>query len=274
MTKLPLLLLCGCAGDVANGFLLPAYSSCWAHSLAYFESNISVNMYRIRSPVKYLHRSTGKHTHAVSVLPPYAHSTSLREARRDDLSGKEVMLPPAIPSIIADVVTAANETTGGWVLRYADLAPYSEHHWAGLAFLATNALYTWVGFALFDEGQTLFSILVEVAGFISTYYHWQQLRNSGGKPINRAAVTALLIDYVVATITIVLYLISVTQVGFSGSSGAIETATKSMIIAIVGVVCLVSSWRYEYGAPYMLLHGAWHILSALAAKVLFPTAMI
>jgi hypothetical protein len=50
----------------------------------------------------------------------------------------------------------------------------------------------------------------------------------------------------------------------SGRTG--ELPLDCIVLGVAGVLCLIGSWGFEYGVPYLFLHGMWHIFSALCTS--------
>ena len=154
-----------------------------------------------------------------------------------------------------------------WIFSYADLTPYSTSSFEGLVFLATNLFYSYVGIVLFQNNQSFYSLVIEIAGVVSLYYHWFQL-NYG--PNKQQVIKALILDYFIACSTIIL----LTYHSFQLYSITNIIPFSSISLAIVSLSSLGLSWKYEYSLPYMMYHGLWHILSAYAVQELFSTSQI
>lgn len=154
-----------------------------------------------------------------------------------------------------------------WLFSYADLAPYSTSSIEGLVFLATNLFYSYVGIVLFQNNQSFYSLVIEIAGVVSMYYHWCQL-NYG--PNNQQVIKALILDYFIACSTIIL----ITYYAFQFYSITTIVPFSCISLALVALSSLGLSWKYEYGLPYMMYHGLWHILSAYAVQELFFISQI
>ena len=161
---------------------------------------------------------------------------------------------------ISDYIAERKE----WVLSYADLSPYTEKDIIGTLFLSTNLLYFVASTILYFEstaGQSsslfssYFSVLLDLAGLFSSAYHYSQLAYG---PKDVRVVNILLADYVIAILSIFSfsYDLFINHITFEHP--------ESIALTLASVLCLFSSWAYEYGVPYMLFHGSWHILSALA----------
>ncbi|KAJ1403473.1 hypothetical protein B484DRAFT_457541 [Ochromonadaceae sp. CCMP2298] len=159
-------------------------------------------------------------------------------------------------------------TGAKWVLSYADLSPYTEKDLVGALFLLTNACYLWAGVVLQGQGQgqggqvgAQLGWVVEVAGVVSTYYHWCQLHYG---PNRSEVVVALCIDYGVALCSIALYLQSL----YVLIDATAAVPWDSVLLSCSGLLALGLSWVYEFSLPYIIFHGAWHVLSALGAAQL------
>jgi hypothetical protein len=165
------------------------------------------------------------------------------------------------------------ETNAKWALTYADLTPYSEKDIIGFLFLSTNVLYFIAGLQLYFDSTRLlafgentsgefvafFSVIIDIAGLLSSSYHYYQL-NCG--PNNSRVIKALLLDYAVAFLAVMIFVVDLFL-----CHSALEYPI-ALLLAVSSITCLLASWKFEYGIPYMLLHGMWHILSAVAVIIL------
>lgn len=154
-----------------------------------------------------------------------------------------------------------------WLLQYADLRPYSDKNALGILFLLTNVFYEYVGqfiltSAKYSPDQWLYSGTLQVAGIVSSYYHWAQLHYG---PDRDVVYRALLVDYVVASFTIVLFSFRLLQL--YASTGVLPVV--SLALGGLAVISLLLSWKYEFQLPYIVFHGLWHVLSAFSVKQLF-----
>ena len=154
-----------------------------------------------------------------------------------------------------------------WLLQYADLRPYSDKNALGILFLLTNVFYEYVGqfiltSAKYSPEQWLYSGTLQVAGIVSSYYHWAQLHYG---PDRDVVYRALLVDYVVASFTIVLFSFRLLQL--YASTGVLPVV--SLALGGLAVISLLLSWKYEFQLPYIVFHGLWHVLSAFSVKQLF-----
>lgn len=155
-----------------------------------------------------------------------------------------------------------------WLLKYADLRPYSDKNALGILFLLTNVFYEYVGQFIFisakdNPDQWLYSGTLQVAGLVSSYYHWAQLHYGPDRDI---VYKALLVDYVVASFTIMLFSFRLIQL--YASTGVLPVI--SLALGSLAVISLLLSWKYEFQLPYIVFHGLWHVLSAFSVKQLFP----
>lgn len=153
------------------------------------------------------------------------------------------------------------------LFKYADLTPYSAGSFTGLLFLATNILYLKTGWDQIQlRGFDMYSIAVEVAGLISTLYHWSQL-NYG--PNNRLVKAILCVDYLTAGYAILASAsVCVQIVQTSGSWQSLPL--RFVLEGGLGIMFLFLSWteRFSKKESYMVTHGLWHIFSAQAAATL------
>lgn len=163
---------------------------------------------------------------------------------------------------LATFAQTIDERTGGWGLGYADTTPYDDKSIIGILFLATNLFYFWAGFDLLTSKDYLLSATVDVAGACSMYYHWSQIHYG---PDRDEVRYTLLIDYITAFITINLTLIEVVLLLIKVSNNNLcDFPASAIALGSVSVFCLFGSWTFEYGLPYLVLHGFWHIFSSLS----------
>ena len=151
-----------------------------------------------------------------------------------------------------------DDLTGGWGLSYADLSPETETSPLGVTFLATNAFYAAAGLALAMRGELLLGALTEIAGAVSFWYHYSQLKFGQ----NRSEVRlALLTDYVTAGSALILGGSYMVQMGVAAVPFAALAAGG------LSVACLAMCWVWEFGLPYLFWHSMWHVLSAYTGYV-------
>ena len=169
---------------------------------------------------------------------------------------------------LAPLAQIIDRRTGGWGLSYADTNPYSDKTIVGLLFLATNFFFVWAGISLFHADNFFLSASVEVSGLASFYYHWCQIHYG---PKRDEVRVSLLIDYITAFITInltffeiILLLIKV----LDSTDQNFFLSSEPILFGFLGIFCLLGSWAFEYGLPYIILHGLWHIFSATSASFL------
>lgn len=156
-----------------------------------------------------------------------------------------------------------DERTGGWGLGYADTRPYDDKTYVGLLFLATNLCYLWAGIYLYANNNYLLSAAIEVAGFVSLYYHWSQIHFGPNRDEVRYS---LLIDYLAAFAAINFTFIDLVLLLFQVSNiSTCDFPLQSVALGVTGVICLLGSWTFEFGLPYITLHGLWHVFSSLGA---------
>lgn len=166
----------------------------------------------------------------------------------------------SFPTALVPIAETLDSLTGGWALSYANLHPDTPTTPTGISFLATNAGYALVGILLATRGDLTLGILTELAGICSFWYHFSQLNYGEGDMQNEVKL-ALFCDYIFATAALgtgTLYLISM---GFDGIPFEVFIAGGSSI------VCLLLSWVWEFGKPYIFWHSLWHILSAYTGYI-------
>jgi hypothetical protein len=156
-----------------------------------------------------------------------------------------------------------DDISGGWALSYADLSPDSDQTIGGRIFLATNLAYGMAGAIItFVIGDYTLGLLTELCALASYNYHYYQLLAHGQEKADSVRL-ALLVDYVFAGASILtgtIYLWCTIP--------AVGVPTSAVVAAGVGVGFLLASWNWEYGRPYMVLHGIWHLCSATAGYLI------
>jgi len=173
-------------------------------------------------------------------------------------------LPPSVQDFAFNLVAFAGE----WAFAFADLSPETAVTTVGQLFLATNVAYLISGIALYLEGDSALATCSMTACFISFWYHYAQLQSSSIKASKEVQV-ALLVDYAVSFATIGLGLAEVADMGIS------NTPALSLVCGSAAFVFLFAGWFPPFGvpafrprwagsgAPYIFVHSAWHVLSAL-----------
>lgn len=163
---------------------------------------------------------------------------------------------------------AVDGSTNGWALEYADVRPFDEKTWLGLAFLATNCAYFWAGIDLYNTAHPIQSLIIETAGVVSLWYHWGQIHYGPGRD---EVKVSLLTDYLFAGVAInatlleaFIFINNIAAYGIDFN----EVSLNFIIFGFLGIACLFGSWVYAFGAPYIILHGLWHILSGLCTAEL------
>lgn len=151
-----------------------------------------------------------------------------------------------------------DKKTGGFALKYADISPYKPSDTVGISFLATNLFYIAAGIDILNNNQPAYAGIIETAGVISSYYHFNQLYYGPGRAEVRIA---LLIDYFCASLAIIATIYQYATVFFLLH----VLPVKALLLGIVGVSFLLLSWKYEQGLKYIIFHGSWHVFSALSA---------
>ena len=171
---------------------------------------------------------------------------------------------PPLPRLLAEPPSLASSIVDA-LLTYADLRPYNVSSPTGALFLATNALYLSTGLAQMrlPETQSL-GILVEIAGLMSLWYHFSQLRYG---PSSRKVKVALLLDYASAWYAIISGLVIAAQT--LSPYALLHIPFSCVLFSGIGIVFLFLSWveGLNFGVPYMVLHGSWHICSGYAASL-------
>jgi len=158
------------------------------------------------------------------------------------------------------------DATGGWGLAYANLEPETPSSPAGLGFLITNVGYLVAGALLNAKGEVLFGTLTEIAGSISIWYHYAQLRYPSPSVVQDVSKVqlALMCDYVTAAAALITGLLYVIQVGTL-------LPVPCIVAGVLAVLCLVLSWIYEETYAYILWHGLWHVFGAYAGYYIGQT---
>eukprot|EP01041_Mallomonas_annulata_P004196 gene4196-8345_t len=168
--------------------------------------------------------------------------------------------------ILSSLAKRIDSIMGDWWLSYADTTPYNEKTSVGLLFLATNICYITTAIDLWlQSNNILLSLCVATGGLASLNYHTKQI-NLG--PNNEKVHLALLIDYIFAFITIAC---TVCDIGYLFTICFLQHSHMSWTSIIYGTtaaICLVGSWVYGFGLPYLVLHGLWHVLSARTASII------
>ena len=151
-----------------------------------------------------------------------------------------------------------------WAFKYGDTRPFSESSPVGILFLTTNVFYflSTVGLWQIDKSflANIFAFFVDLAGFASLSYHRNQLKYG---PNQIEVYLPLFFDYCAALLactTSVLALYTFYSKGFiydAHVSAAFE-------YGIISAVFFVASWKWDVGISYIVLHGLWHLFSALS----------
>ena len=161
----------------------------------------------------------------------------------------------SVKETLDPLTKTVDNATGGWALGYADLSPENETTPIGVSFLATNIAYASVGFILSMQGDLLLGTLLEIVSIASFAYHYTQLMDPSGRLPSGTVKTAILIDYIFALSSIglgLIYLIIDQQI----------PSIDAIVSGILAFTCLGACWTWEYGLPYIILHGLWHLFSA------------
>lgn len=181
------------------------------------------------------------------------------------------LLPPPlikrVESFTGNFEGFLDRATDGWALSFADLTPESPKTVLGQVFLWTNLAYLIGGVSLtLLYNDFWLAFWTDCAAICSYNYHYTQLQCcSVSEELRDAAKEevrlALLVDYTAAGISILsamYYLISTTWLSHTLS----PEETQAILVAMAGTSCLLLSWKWEYGYPYMFWHGLWHLGSA------------
>ena len=167
---------------------------------------------------------------------------------------------------MAKLAEVIDVRTGGWGLSYADTTPYTETTVTGILFLSTNLMFFWAGYSLYLSGNYLLAVSIIISGIASFYYHYSQVHYG---PYRDEVRLPLLIDYITAFITINLTFFDTILLIYKISNNInCDLTFTPIILGSVSIFCLFGSWIFEYGFPYIILHGFWHIFSALSAASL------
>ena len=213
-------------------------------------------------------------------------STRLQSSSRNDssfnpsrviLDVASELLPPQlaerIESFTGDMEGFLDRVTDGWALSFADLTPESPKTFLGQSFLFTNAAYLIAGLTLTAVYNDFWlAFWTDCAAICSYNYHYTQLQCCAVSDEDRAAAKeevrlALLLDYSAAGVSILsamYYLLTTTLASHTLS----PEEGQAIIASLAGTGCLLLSWKWEYGKPYMFWHGLWHLGSASAGYLI------
>jgi hypothetical protein len=186
----------------------------------------------------------------------------------------------------APVQKLLDDGTGGWALSAANLAPDSHKTINGQVFLATNIGYAVAGLVLTVRGDLWFGLMTDLAAIASFNYHYQQLLGSVPKegasptptmtnggipdPVQTPEMRfALLIDYIVASVSILTGAFYLWQTGQMDS-----IPVEAVEVAVLSLGCLAACWVWEAGQPYMIFHSLWHLFSAYAGYLIGNTHQV
>lgn len=161
----------------------------------------------------------------------------------------------------AEIIRGLDASTGGFALSYAPLGPGQEGSAAGVAFLFTNVFFLVSGLVLGTRGDApQLGCIVDLAGTMSIWYHWSQLRYGEEAPEVRVALLADYLTAIPALLGGMYYAVSVV--------GLPNVPPLSIGLAFAATGSLLGSWVDERPQSYMLLHGGWHVASAAAGYFL------
>jgi hypothetical protein len=228
-----------------------------------------------------------KHNHHVSTLCPlHTTSTSLKSNSENDsffnpsrilLDFASDLIPPELEKRIelwtGEMEGFLDRVTDGWALSFADLTPESPKTLLGQSFLLTNAAYLLAGISLTVVYNDFWlAFWTDCAAICSYNYHYTQLQCCSVSDEEKDAAKeevrlALLLDYSAAGVSIISamwYLLSATLTSHNLSN----EEGIAIIASLAGTGCLLLSWKWEYGKPYMFWHGLWHLGSASAGYLI------
>lgn len=144
-----------------------------------------------------------------------------------------------------------------WGFTYANVRPLRENSIESLIFLGTNVAFFVAGACIESAGNPALGLLAELAGTASIGYHWAQVKYGG---TNRPVVQSLLlIDYALALPTFFFGILYAMQLGSALPLSAVIKAIAACAF-FGGAICVKGP------RAYMVLHGMWHILGALAGR--------
>lgn len=142
------------------------------------------------------------------------------------------------------------------LIGYADVRPFTEKDPESLLFISTNIVFFAVGASLQTTGGApAFGLLTDLAGVASTAYHYTQCAVGGS---TRPAVQAmLLLDYAFAVPSVFAALAYAAELGDALPSSAVW-------LGVAATAALAAGWIWDAPRQYFVIHGAWHVLGALA----------
>lgn len=185
------------------------------------------------------------------------HSQSDDQEKLDDFQGEfEEERSYDNFGILTPIAEKLDSVSGDWALSYADLSPSTPQTMEGRAFLATNVAYAIAGAILGTQGDWFFAGLIELAGAVSFWYHFNQLEL--GK--DRSEVRfALLADYFTAGAALL------TGIYYMADMGISSIPFNALLSGGGAIICLSLCWVWEFGYPYLFWHSLWHLGSAYTA---------
>jgi hypothetical protein len=175
-------------------------------------------------------------------------------------------LPVTAQEFVSNISVLADE----WLLAHPDLNPETPATPLGQGFLSTNIAYLASGTVLRADGDMLLGSMSLVSGFVSFWYHYEQLQSSAKSPDSDSSVRiALLTDYASALTTSILCLIYVSDLEFSSIPiEAFFSCGLAFVFFFAGwfpsfgfLTTIRPKWAGD-GASYIFLHSIWHVLSA------------
>ena len=189
----------------------------------------------------------------------------------------QILSRPSMSSASRDGLSVPQEGTGAllrqalqnsrpwvrrmdWAFTYANVRPYNESSPEALLFLSTNIAFVVAGTAFASVGNSPeLGLLCDLAATASVGYHYAQCRYGGTqRPIVQLA---MLVDYAFALPSMLYGLAYAAQLGDVVPASAI-------ICGAASIAALVAGWLVEGPRAYMFVHGAWHLLAAVAGREL------
>ena len=171
-----------------------------------------------------------------------------------------------------DTVDSFLESETRGLFSYADLSDISnnedgrgerERTCLGILFLISNVPYIIVGQMIVNSGNSIEGVLLDVAGIVSTLYHYCQL--SYGP--NRIEVRrSLLLDYLTASNACLIFIIDALDVAFTFRD---PVNIEGSLPFLTGAMALLALWRSSIvdsdGRKYVFWHSLWHVIGAYTA---------
>jgi hypothetical protein len=245
--------------------------------------------------------TTTRSTTEISPTTPTPNETKDKNTNTSYVNSSQTVqmrLQEQMIQVTQPIQTVLDTVSDGWVLSYANLHPDTPQTLYGQLFLFSNVAYFIVGIIVLQVYQDYwFGSIIEVVSVLSYNYHYQQLLDTD----RNAVRLSLLLDYMGACLTIgtgFYYLIgptaeaittammqstadgtttTTTTTTFATTSNIVSTIIltqqqslqfESLIYSIASILFLISSWVWEAGKPYMILHSLWHLCSAYSGYLI------